>query len=99
MPNKKSRVSGQERFLAVIASFEEAFPQISAWCADEEDFSELRLKLRDDSSVLAIAKGYGSDGTPMVCFGVGYGVVGALLGLEGSIQGNNWRVDKPWAPS
>lgn len=70
-----------------------------AWWADVEDFRELRFKAKDDGTILVIAKGFGSDGTPMVCFGVGYDMVTALMGINATIQGNKWRIDKPWQPS
>lgn len=72
-------------------------PHLASFFADAEVFVELRVKVRDDGTVLAIAKGYGSDGSPVVCFGSGYGVAGALMAIDSTIQGGHWRVDKPWA--
>lgn len=74
----------------------ELTPSLYAFLNDVEEFSELRVKARDDGSVLAIAKGYDSSGGPIVSFGVGYDAIGALLGIDGTIQAGKWKVDKPW---
>lgn len=73
-------------------------PHFASWYVDEESFGELRLKARDDGTTLAIAKGYGPDGGAVVCFGSGYGLIGALIAIDATIQGGRWRVDKPWQP-
>jgi hypothetical protein len=54
------------------------------------------FKTRPDGTVLAVAKGYGTDGGPTVCFGVGYDMVLCLMALESTIAGNHWKEDKPW---
>lgn len=66
--------------------------------SDTENFISLHIKARDDGTVLAIAKQYGDDGRPIVAFGSGYDVMASLMGLDSSIQGGHWRVDKPWQP-
>lgn len=73
-----------------------AMPHLVSFWLEEEDFREVRFKLKVDGTVLAIAKGYDSDGGEVICFGSGYGVVGSMLALDRSLQGGNWRVDKPW---
>ena len=83
-----------ERFLAVDEAIRKVLPHFHAWSGDEESFRRFQIKARDDGTFLAVASGYGADGTPMVCFGQGYGVIGALYGLDRAIQGDNWRVDK-----
>lgn len=95
MANKNSI---RERWLELDASVKNNVPQLYSVLTDEVDFIELRLKIRDDRTVLGILKRYGSDGAPMVCFGSGYGVTGALVGLEGTIAAGKWRLDKPWNP-
>jgi len=66
--------------------------------SDAENFISLHIKARDDGTVLAVAKQYGDDGRPVVAFGSGYDVMAGLMGLDSSIQGGHWRVDKPWEP-
>lgn len=73
-------------------------PNLYGWSSDPDNFAELRLKARPDGTILAIAKGFGPDGGPVVCFGVGYGIVGAVMAIDATIQGGKWRVDKPWSP-
>lgn len=86
--------------VTVWAEFEESIgervPHLSAWLNDVDSFNELRLKARDDGTTLAIAKGYGEDGGPLVCFGVGYGVAATLMAIDATMQGGRWRVDVPW---
>jgi hypothetical protein len=79
-------------------ALETYIPQVTSILGDERDFLSLHMKSRDDATTLAVLKRYGSDGAPVVCFGSGYGVAGALMGLEGSVAGGNWRPDKPWSP-
>ena len=82
--------------LALAAALEAHVPQFFAWSCDEDDFRELRIKLKPDGTMLVVAKGTFADGGPSVCFGVGYGVVGALLAVNATITSGNWRKDKPW---
>lgn len=73
-------------------------PTLRSWYDDTELFRELRLKARDDGTILAIAKGYDSAGGEVVCFGSGYDVASCLLSVDAAMQGGNWRVDAPWEP-
>jgi hypothetical protein len=73
-------------------------PHLSSFLGDEQGFLEIRLKSRDDGTILGIAKGYNHEGMPIVCFGVGYDAVLALMALDATIQGDGWREDKPWKP-
>jgi len=96
---KKTQASSQaERWLAFEAELRRWVPHAAAWLSSVEEFRELRFKARDDGTVLAIAKGYGSDGGPTVCFGVGYDVITAFMQLDKTVQGGHWKFDKPWAP-
>lgn len=74
----------------------QVFPQLSAWWEQIDDFRELRIKARDDGSIIVIAKGYGPDGGPVVAFGTGHDVIFALMSIEGTISAGHWRFDKPW---
>lgn len=98
MAKNRKKNSSQERWLSIDECMREYAPHLSAWWNDDEEFSELRLKARPDGTTLAIAKGYGGDGGPVVCFGVGYGVPAALLAIDGTINGGRWKVDEPWQP-
>lgn len=89
-------IKGQERWVALSDSLSRYAPHLSGWLATEDEVREIRFKWRDDGTCLAIAKGYGSDGGETVCFGAGYGFSGAVLAVDRSIQGGNWRADKPW---
>ena len=95
--NRKKRSSG-ERFAKLGIELGDAVPHFYGYSEDPDQFIELRIKLRGDGSYLAILKGYGSDGTPLVCFGVGYGVAGALMAINATVAGGHWRVDKPYEP-
>lgn len=84
--------------LEVHELFQEHFEQLYRWLTVSGDAVELRVKVRDDGTWIAIAKGFGDDGGPIVCFGSGYDALSAVQGVEGAIRANKWRPDKPWAP-
>lgn len=96
MPTKKNRK--QHEWEELDDELSERLSHLASWYNDTEAFAELRLKARPDGTTLAIAKGYDSAGGPIVSFGSGYGLAACLLALNSSIQGGNWRVDKPWTP-
>lgn len=97
MGTNRKQVGKQAVWAAFVDQIHAVIPHASSWWGEEDGFRELRLKRRDDGSTLAIAKGYGPDGGEVVCFGSGYGVVGALMAIDAAIQGGAWRVDKPWS--
>lgn len=99
MATNRKKGHQADRWLGIDNALKAGVPQVRSALADEDDFRELRLKLRDDRTTLAILKAYGSDGGPVVCFGSGYGVVGALMALNASIAVGAWKTDKPWKPS
>lgn len=99
MATKRKRNGPVDRWAAFDSVLKGELPHLHAWYTEEEEFSELRIKARPDGTCLAIAKGYGSDGGPVVCFGVGYGVVAALMAIDATIHGGNWKFDKPWSPN
>jgi hypothetical protein len=80
-------------------SLKKAVPHFYAWSEEIQDFREIRFKVKDDGTMLVIAKGYLPDGGLSVCFGVGYGFAGGLLGIDATINGGHWKVDKPWRPT
>ena len=74
-------------------------PQVRALVhADGVDFEGLLIKHRGVQDWIVVAKRIGPDGGPQVIFGSGFDFIGALLGLEGSLASNRWRVDTPWKP-
>jgi hypothetical protein len=91
MSKKKT---GVEAFLAFDALVEGELPHLHAFFTREEDYRGLSIKPRDDGTFLAVALGTASDGAPMVCFGQGYGVVGALMGLDHTLRAGGWKKDK-----
>lgn len=99
MPRKARKFSGVDRWVELDKKLSTEIPHLTAWWLAIESFVELRLKARDDGTVLAIAKGFSSDGGPVVCFGVGYDCVLALMSIDQSIAGDNWKFDKPWQES
>lgn len=98
MPTRKTKNSQVDRWVRLSDQIKKEVPQVSSWLFSTTDFVEVRFKARDDGTVLGIAKGYDSSGGPIVCFGVGYDVVLALMALDATIAGGHWRVDKPWKP-
>lgn len=98
MPTKNHKKSPAEVWAHLSGEMRKCAPHLAAWYTDNSDFTELRLKARDDGTILAIAKGFGPDGGKVVCFGTGYGVEAALLAINLTIQGGHWRKDKPWKP-
>lgn len=96
MARRTKKNSSQERWMELGDTLERLLPHLSSVLGDSDDFIALYLKARDDGTILAIAKKYASDGSPVVCFGSGYGVAGALMAIDATIQGGHWKVDKPW---
>ena len=96
MARKRKGKTPSDRWGELQDGHRDLIPHVSAWWDDTSSFREVRIKARDDGTHLAIAKGYGPDGGEVVCFGSGYGVEGALMALDSSLQGGNWKVDKPW---
>jgi hypothetical protein len=85
-------------FTRIHDGFSTLFPHLAGVLGDETSFNGLRLNVRDDGTVLAILKRFDQSGGPIVCFGVGYGAVGALHGLDRTVASGSWKVDKPWEP-
>lgn len=75
------------------------FPQLSSVLTDERRFAGLSFKVKPDGTTMGILKRVTVKGEAQVLFATGYGTVGALIGLEMAMAGNNWRVDKPWNPA
>lgn len=98
MPERTIKKRNSQLMLAIASGLKEQLPHLFAVLDNEQDFIELRVKARDDGSTLAILKRYDAEGGPVVCFGNGYGCVGALMAIDATIQGGSWRVDKPWDP-
>lgn len=92
----KRKSTQQDRYVGLHEGIKKHTPQVYKYLTDEEEFRGLLFKVKPDGSVLAVAKAYGSDGGELVCFAGGYGVIGALLALEGTLAANAWRVDEPW---
>lgn len=99
MSRKRKSDKPVDRWLAHVSYYKLSFPHVSSWLFDEEQFRGLSFKPGVDGMTIAVAKGFSADGTPTVCFGSGYDVILALMSLDASMQGENWRVDKPWSPS
>lgn len=98
MSRNRKHNSQVERWLKFDELLQTKLPSFCAWSGDEDEFLEFRVKAMPDGTTLAVAKGLNGSGGKIVCFGVGYGVTAALLAIESSIQGGNWREDKPWEP-
>ena len=98
MSKRVSKKTRADQWADLSTLIKGELPHFMAWCSDIEGFAEFRLKARDDGTILAIAKGYSSDGGPVVCFGVGYDVVASIIAIDATINGNFWRVDHPWEP-
>lgn len=99
MRTKKRENTLVTRYNAIHEAVEELTPHLYGFLGSVEDFREIRIKARADGTCLAIAKGFGPDGGETVCFGVGYDAIGALLGIDGTIQSGSWKVDEPWSPN
>lgn len=93
------KLSPAARFNALGAQLGVLVPHLYAVLENEEEFISLQVKTRPDGSCLTILKRYGDDGGPLVLFGSGYGVPGALMAADSAVQGGRWRADKPFTPS
>lgn len=95
--------SMQDAWSAIDQALQTNIPQVHSLVTNSGDFTELRLKARDDGTTLAILKAYAQDGTPMVAFGVGMSFSLSLIAVEATIAGGHWKRDKfhgsTWKPS
>lgn len=98
MSKKARQLPLNEKWTAVNRQLKNDFPHIYALLANSDEFRELRIKSRDDGTLLGILKAYGPDGGPIVAFGTGYDAAAVLMSLDGSVNGDNWKYDKPWKP-
>lgn len=98
MRSKTTDLFTSHDWTRIVQQWQKDFPHISTDCLFSSDFIELRLKMKEDGTVLAILKKFGADGGPTVLFGVGYDPVLAIMALDKASQGGNWRVDTPWEP-
>ena len=85
-----------KRFTDFHDLVESETPHLFRWLTEEGSFRGLTVVVKDDSTCLAIARSWGGEGDEIVLFASGYGALGALFTLDGAIQGDNWRKDKPW---
>lgn len=92
------KLAASERFAVLGSQLGTLLPHLNGVLSDETDFISLQIKLRPDGTCLAVLKKYGDDGRPLVLFGSGYGVPGALMGTDSAVQGGRWRPDKPFKP-
>lgn len=90
------RSNASDRILGLDKALRDYVAHVASYLGDEETFVSLYFKHQDDGTVLAVAKRYGPDGGPQVCFGGGYGVIGAMLSLNATIASDNWKTDKPY---
>lgn len=97
MSSPTPRKSIQDAWVETDKQLRRLFPHLAAWYNSTDEFDRLTIMLRDDGTHLAIGKGYGDDGGPIVCFGGGYGLAAALMSIDKTIQAGNWKVDKPYS--
>ena len=88
--------SAAERFALLGQLLKKHVPNLNVTFEDESDFISLLVKVRPDGTCLAVVKKFGDDGGPLVLFGSGYGLPGALMAADAAAQGGKWRPDKPW---
>lgn len=98
MARNNSKKNGQRRWAVLDDALRDGVPHLSGVLNDEENFVSLLLKARDDGTCLAVLKKYSGDGTPLVCFGSAYSVSGCMVAIDATINGGNWKTDKPWQP-
>lgn len=91
--------SASERWVRITAAVSKEAPQFSVYVTTSEDFRSVLFKLKPDGTVLGVLKGHLADGSPSVCFGVGYDLFGAIMGLEATLSSGDWRKDNPWPPT
>lgn len=99
MTRKTNSNSPARKMVGIDEELFRRVPHFLSWSNDSDSFREIRLKFRPDGTTLAIAKGYAEDGSLVVCFGAGYGIAGALIAVDGTINSGNWREDRPYSPN
>lgn len=87
---RSSGVSG------IYSALDGEIPQFLALVSGPaEDFDRLTVYHRGLNDVLGVLKRYSHNGDLQVLFGSGPDFVSMLLALEGSMQANKWRKEKP----
>lgn len=90
----------ERREVSLERALRVALPQLAGLLLREDQgFLELRIKQRAYAEVVVVVKREDAAGGTEVLFGVGYDVLGALLGADGAMAGNRWREDRPWTPT
>lgn len=89
--------SHQERWQDLEDTLKRNVPHVAAVLGRETEFVELRFKARDDGTILSLVKAYDPAGAPVIAFGAGYTVALSLMALDATVNGGNWREDKPWS--
>jgi len=85
-----------QRWIGLVESLHVSIPHVVSFWDAYDEFVSIRISLSGDGSILGVVKRFASDGGLEVCFGAGSDVCGALIALDRSIQGGNWRSDVPY---
>lgn len=92
-----SRKTEASRYVNLERALYSSLPQIRAVVLEGSDtFMSLLIKRRGPGDWVVVVKREGVTGGPKVAFGAGFDFIGVLLGTEGSLAANRWRVDKPF---
>ena len=84
-------------YIRVHGVLKGAMPQFSSLCLDgDDDFVSCTIRHRAAGDYVAVIKALDGDGGPVVCFGNGFDLVSALLGIEGTLAADRWQADKPF---
>lgn len=91
---------GQNKYTKTHGAIAELGRQLPLWLIGprSQDFDRISVRQRGPSDYVAVFKVDGDDGTPLVAFGNGPDFVSAIMGLEGAITANRFKVDQPWLP-
>lgn len=96
MSGKKGNGLEEGAYRSVSEALAEQLPSLyRVLVVNRSDFDRLTVYQRSQNDILAVLKRVSDDGSPEVCFGNGFDLVAALVGLEGSLRSGKWRADKP----
>lgn len=96
---EKGYTKAASAFLEVHGTWATHLSNVYGWAAGgESDAVSLTFKCRGEGDWIGICKRYGDDGEPQVVFGTAFDFVSCVLAVNGAMQADKWKVDKPWVP-
>lgn len=97
---EKGQAASHTAFVDIHASWAANLSNVYGWATTaEDDAVSVTFKCRGPGDWIGVCKRVGDDGGPEVVFGTAFDFVSCVMAVNAAMQGNRWKVDRPWAPS